>query len=290
MIADAIRGRSKTVVIHLAALLVFLWVIFPILWLIKSSVTPEDEMLNVPPSLLPTHLNFNFYEGLFHNVAGIDPGTGIQLQIPHALLNSTIIAVSVAVINILVATPAAYAIARYRFRGSSLILNGMLASRMVPSLVLIVPFYLLFRNVNLIDSLQAVIVAHTAISVPFSVWIMRGHFTTVPVEIEKAARVDGCSRFSAFWHVALPLAVPGLVVMSLFAFMLSWNEFLLALVLTQSPDNLPVQPTLAGLSGYQGVSYGFLFAGSILSAIPPALIALALQRRLTHGLLEGGVK
>lgn len=290
MIADVFRSRGRTIGIHLAALLVFIWVSFPILWLIKSSLTPESEMLNVPPSLLPAHANFKFYQGLFHNVSGIDPGTGMQLQVPHSLLNSLIIAISVALINLVVATPAAYAIARYPFRGRGLILNGMLASRMVPSLVLMVPFYLLFRSVGLIDSLQAVIVAHTAISVPFSIWILRGHFVNVPVEIEKAARVDGCSRFTAFWRVALPLAAPGLVVMALFAFMLSWNEFLLALVLTQSPDILPVQPTLAGLSGYQGVSYGFLFAGSVLSAIPPALIALILQRRLTQGLLEGSVK
>jgi len=290
MIPNAILSRSRTIAIHVAALLVFVWVVFPILWLLKSSLTPESEMLNVPPTLVPTHLNFKFYEGLFHNVPGIDPGTGIQLLVPRSLLNSVVIATSVAIINIVIATPAAYAIARYAFRGRGLIVNGMLASRMVPSLVLIVPFYLLFRDVALIDSLQAVIVAHTAISIPFSVWIMRGHFASVPVEIEKAARVDGCSRFSAFWHVALPLAVPGLVVTALFSFMLSWNEFLLALVLTESPNNLPVQPTLAGLSSYQGVSYGFLFAGSVLSAIPPALIALLLQRRLTQGLLEGGVK
>src|SRR5947209_7703463 len=203
MIADALRSRSRAIAIHTAALLVFIWVAFPLLWLLKSSVTPESEMLNVPPTLIPGHLNLKFYEGLFHNVAGIDPGTGIQLQVPRSLVNSLIIATCVAIINLLVATPAAYALARYPFRLRGVILNGLLASRMVPSLVLMVPFYLLFRSVGLIDSLQAVIVAHVAISVPFSVWIMRGHFASVPVEIEKAARVDGCSRLVAFCRVAV---------------------------------------------------------------------------------------
>jgi multiple sugar transport system permease protein len=287
---DAVRERSRSIVIHLAAFLVFLWVLFPIYWLLKSSLTAESDMLSIPPSLIPAHLNLKFYEGLFHDVPGLDPGTGLQLQVPHSLVNSLIIATSVALINLIVATPAAYALARYPFRLRTVVLNGILASRMVPSLVLIVPFYLLFRTAGLIDTLQGVIVAHTAISLPFSMWIMRGHFANIPVEIEKAARVDGCTRLAAFWHVAIPLAVPGLVVMSLFAFMLSWNEFILALVLTVSPDKLPVQPTLAGLSSYQGVSYGFLFAGSLLSSIPPAVIALLLQRRLTRGLLEGSVK
>lgn len=288
--ADQLRFRVKSILIYLAALLVFIWIMFPILWLLKSSLTPESEMLNVPPTLLPGHVNVKFYLGLFHNVQGLDPGTGFQLNLPKSLLNSLIIATCVMLINLVVASPAAYAIARFRFWGRSVIMNGMLASRMIPSLVLMLPFYLLFRKIGLIDSLAGVVVAHIAITVPFSVWILRGHFINVPIEIEKAARVDGCTRFKAFWHVALPLAAPGLVVMALFAFMLSWNEFALALVLTVSTDKLPVQPMLAGLSSYQGISYGFLFAGSILSAIPPALIALILQRRLTQGIVEGAVK
>jgi multiple sugar transport system permease protein len=289
-VIDQLRFHLKTIVVYLSAVLVFMWVMFPILWLLKSSLTPESEMLNVPPTLLPGQLNFKFYIGLFHNVPGIDPGTGFQLNLPRSLLNSLIIAICVMVINVVVAAPAAYSIARFNFRGRTVVLNGMLASRMVPSLVLMLPFYLLFRSVGLLDSLVGVVVAHTSITVPFSVWILRGHFVNVPVEIEKAARVDGCKRFQAFWHVALPLAAPGLVVMALFAFMLSWNEFALALVLTVSTNKLPVQPMLAGLSSYQGISYGFLFAGAILSAIPPALIALILQRRLTQGLVEGAVK
>ncbi len=242
------RGYARPILIYVAAFAVLVWVAFPLLWLLKSSFSPEIEMLSIPPDLIPRHPTPDYY------------------------------------------LPAAYAIARYRFPLRHWVLNSLLSSRMVPSLILLVPFYLLFRAVGLIDSLVAVVIAHISVSLPFTVWILRGHFMTVPIEIEKAARVDGCGRLQTFRYVALPLAAPGLVVAGLFAFMLSWNEFPLALILSVSPDSLPVQPALAGLSSYQGVSYGFLFAGSILAALPPLLVALVLQRHLTQGILEGSVK
>jgi multiple sugar transport system permease protein len=197
------------------------------------------------------------------------------------------------VINLVVSTPAAYVLARQKFAFQSFIVNALLASRLVPTLVLLVPFYLLFRELNLIDSLAGVIIAHTAVSVPFTIWILRGYFDNVPLEIERAAQVDGCGRFQTFLYVAVPLTRAGLVVGGLFAFMLSWNEFVLALVLTVSAASLPAQPILAGLYSLQGaiyVNYGYIFAGTILVAIPPTMIALLLQTQLSKGALEGSVK
>lgn len=284
------RSPARTVFVYAAALLVLFWVLFPALWLVKSSISPETELLQSPPGLWPSHPTLGFYRGLWGDVAGINSGTGQQRLIPQGLFNSMVIASIVAVVNIAVGAPAAYVIARYRFRFRTPILNLMLASRMVPSLVLLVPFYLLFRLTNLVDTVGGVALAHISVTVPFTIWILRGHFDNVPLEIEKAARVDGCTKWQAFWRVALPLSVPGLVVAALFAFMISWNEFPLALVLTQSSSSMTVQAALAGLVSYQGVSYGFLFAGSVLAALPPVLIALVLQRHLTSGLLEGSVK
>lgn len=284
------RSAVRLVFTYLAALVVLIWVVFPLLWLLKSSISPETDLLKSPPSLWPSHPTLGFYRGLWGNVAGIDPGTGQQTLIPRALLNSFIIALIVMVVNLAVGAPAAYVIARYRFRLRVTIVNSMLASRMVPSLVLLLPFYILFRLAGLVDTIAGVALAHIAVTIPFTVWILRGHFDNVPSEIEKAARVDGCGRWQAFYRVALPLAAPGLVVGGLFAFMISWNEFPLALVLTESPASMTVQAALAGLVSYQGVSYGFLFAGSVLAALPPVAIALVLQRHLSSGLLEGSVK
>jgi multiple sugar transport system permease protein len=284
------RSPARTVFVYAAALLVLFWVMFPAVWLLKSSISPETELLRSPPDLWPSEPTFDFYRGLWGDVEGLDPGTGQQQLIPQGLANSVLIASLVAVVNLAVGAPAAYVIARYRFRFRTSILNAMLASRMVPSLVLLVPFYLLFRLANLVDTIGGIALAHIAVTVPFTIWILRGHFDTVPLEIEKAARVDGCTKWQAFWRVALPLSAPGLVVAALFAFMISWNEFPLALVLTQTSSSMTVQSALAGLVSYQGVSYGFLFAGSVLAALPPVLIALVLQRHLTSGLLEGSVK
>lgn len=292
--AEAGMGSRRTPLrsglVYLAALLVLIWVAFPVLWLLKSSISPETDLLQSPPNLWPSHPTLGFYRGLFGNVKGVDAGTGQQRLIPHGLLNSVVIAAIVMAVNIAVGAPAAYVIARYRFRFRIGVLNAMLATRMVPSLVLLVPFYVLFWRANMVDTISAVALAHVAITLPFTIWILRGHFDNVPAEIEKAARVDGCSKWQAFVRVALPLAVPGIVVAGLFAFMISWNEFPLALVLTQTSRSMTVQAALAGLVSYQGVSYGFLFAGSVLAALPPVLIALVLQRHLTSGLLEGSVK
>lgn len=283
------RGAGRRVLTYGCAAVVFVWVAFPLLWLLKSSLSSEAEMAQ-PARLLPSEPTLDFYRGLFSDVAAIAGGTGQERLILPSLVNSTIVAVVVLVINLALGAPAGYALARYQFRFRNAILNAMLASRMVPSLALLVPMYLLFRNARLVDSLVAVVIAHVAITLPFTVWILRGHFDGIPPEIEKAARVDGATRLRVFRHVALPLAVPGLVVAGLFAFMLSWNDFALALVLTESVSSLTVQPALAGLVSYQGASYGFLFAGSVLAAVPPALVALVLQRHLSEGLLEGSVK
>jgi multiple sugar transport system permease protein len=293
----AVEGRVgrrispiRSALVYLAALLVFFWVAFPVLWLVKSSISPETDLLSSPPTWWPSHPTLGFYRGLWGDAPGVDPGTGQQRLIPRGLLNSFTIAAIVAAVNLAVGAPAAYVIARYRFRFRMTILNAMLATRMVPSLVLLVPFYLIFWRASMIDTISAVALAHISVTLPFTIWILRGHFDNVPLEIEKAARVDGCTKWQAFARVALPLAAPGLVVAGLFAFMISWNEFPLALVLTQSSRSMTVQAALAGLVSYQGVSYGFLFAGSVLAALPPVLIALVLQRHLSGGLLEGSVK
>ncbi len=276
--------------LYLGALVIASWAAAPFLLLLLASFTPQSELFQSPPRLIPEHPTLSYYLGLVGDVADVPTAFGQERLIVPALVNSLVIATTVTVVNLGLAGPASYALARFRFRGRGGIVNSLLASRMVPSLALLVPFYMMFRFVHLTDTLPGVVVAHVAISLPFTIWILRGHFYQVPIELERAARVDGCTRLGAFRHVALPLAVPGFVVAALFAFMISWNEFPLALVLTQSPSAQPVQPAIAGLYSYQGAGYGFLFAGTVLVAIPPALIALALQRYLVQGLLSGAVK
>lgn len=284
------RRVGRRIATYLGALAVLAWVALPLYWMVVSSIEPPSDLLQSPTQIIPHHVTFGYYEGIFHNVPGIDPGTGQQLEIPRALLNSIIIGVSVLVINIAFGTPASYALSRFRFKTRKTLLNALLASRLVPSLVLLIPFYLLFHRIGLINTVWGVVIAHVSITLPFTIWILRGSFDNIPVQVEQAARVDGCGRVGALWRVAIPLVAPGIVVAALFAFMTSWNEFALALVLAGTSSGMPVQPVLAGLNSFQGINYEFLFAGSVLAAIPPVLIALALQRRLVGGLTEGAVK
>jgi len=285
------HAMSVSWLIYVAAILVAIWIVGPFLWTLKSSFSPQNDLLSVPPQLIPHHWTLDNYKGLFATLPGTSPGQ--EQLIPGELKNSLIIASSVLALNLLFGAPAAYVLARGPVRFRRGIVNGLLASRMVPALVLLVPFYLLFRRAHLIDSLQGVVIAHLAISLPFTIWILRGHFARVPLELERAARVDGCGRLRTFQYVALPLTKAGLAVAGLFAFMVSWNEFPLALVLTASPRAFPVQPALAGLYSLQGatyLNYGYLFSATVLSAGPPAVIALLLQKHFRQGALAGAVK
>jgi len=275
--------RFRAPILAIAVAVLFLWLVFPAYWLAKSSLTAGTG--SGGGALWPERPTLEFYRELF-----ADAGTGQGDEILRALKNSMIIAALVSLGNVVLGAPAAYAFARYRFRGRAAGLNLLLGTQLVPSVALLLPFYLLFRQVNLSDSLSGLVIAHLAVTLPFSVWILRGQFAANPIDIEKAARVDGASRLRTFLAVALPLAVPSLVVAALFAFMMSWNEFPLSLVLTISGRSTTVQPALAGLQSFQGSNHGLLFAGSVIAAIPPVLVAFVLQGRIRSGMFDAAVK
>ena len=219
---------------------------------------------------------------------GFIPSTAKNLL--PSLGNSFIVACAVVLLNLLVGIPAAYAMAKIRFRGRQASIYGILATRVIPDIALVVPFFLFIRNLGLLDTLSSLIITYLAITVPFSVFILINYFESLPDELDKAARVDGCSRWQTLTHVYLPLAAPSLVAVILFAFLASWNEFLLALMFTQTPKSQTLPIIIASFTSDFTISFSFINAAGVLAVLPPVVLAVMFERYIVSGLTAGAVK
>ena len=187
--------------------------------------------------------------------------------------NSLIVALAVVVLNLLVGVPAAYAMAKIRFSGRPRRSTSCWRSRVIPDIALVVPFFLFVQKLGLLDSLLSLIITYLAITVPFTIFILIGYFESLPDELDKAARVDGCSRLQTLTLVYLPLALPSLVAVVLFAFLTSWNEFLLALMFTQTPASQTMPIVVASFTSDFTISFSFINAAGVIAIVPPVLIA-----------------
>ena len=206
------------------------------------------------------------------------------------MLNSLTIATAVTGVALVVGAPAAYAFARLRFPGRSRLVLAFMATYMLPPIALVIPLYQIMSGLDLRDTTTALIIIYSSFVTPFVIWIMRGYIEGISPELDDAARVDGCSRLGALIRVILPVSVPGLVSTGLLAFLLAWDEFLYALVMTQTNASKTVPVALNDFIGRHGVDFGLLAAGGVIAAIPPVVIAFVFQRYLVAGLTAGGVK
>jgi multiple sugar transport system permease protein len=288
-----------------AASLVFLsYVLAPIAWLVSSSFQTEKEIVSKPPHWIPhepTVQNFSaiFFAGdkavTYANRRKGDPATGgfipsTARNLLPSMRNSLVVACSVAFLNLLIGVPAAYAMAKIRFRGRQASIYGILTTRVIPDIALVVPFFLFIRNLGLLDTIWSLIITYLAITVPFSVFILVSYFESLPDELDKAARVDGCSRWQTLSKVFMPLALPSMVAVMLFAFLSSWNEFLLALMFTQTPKSQTLPIIVASFASDFTISFSFINAAGVLAIIPPVLLALLFERYIVSGLTAGAVK
>ena len=299
-----IAHLGRRALLFFASLLFIIYVLAPIGWLLSSSLQSEAEITSVPPHWVPHQPTLENFAAIFKAreevvtydnrkkgdtvSGGYIPSTAKNLL--PSMWNSFIVAFVVVVLNLLVSVPAAYAMAKIRFIGRSSSIFLMLSSRVIPDIALVVPFFLLVQKLGLIDNLLSLIITYLAITVPFSVFILLGYFESLPDELDKAARVDGCSRFQTLTLVFLPLALPSLVAVVLFTFLTSWNEFLLALMFTQTPASQTMPIVIASFASDFNISFSFINAAGVLAVIPPVIIAIMFERYIVSGLTAGAVK
>jgi len=299
-----LRRVGRGIVLTLASLAFVTYVLAPVAWLVSSSIQSEHEIISKPPHWIPRAPTLQNFAAIFsakdrtvtyETRKAADPASGgfipsTASNLLPAMRNSILVAIAVVILNLLVAVPAAYAMAKIRFRGRQASIYGILATRVIPDIALVVPFFLFIRNLGLLDNLLSLIITYLAITVPFSVFVLVSYFESLPDELDKAARVDGCSRLQTLLRVYLPLARPSLVAVILFAFLSSWNEFLLALMFTQTPASQTLPIIVASFTSDFTISFSFINAAGVLAIIPPVILALVFERYIVAGLTSGAVK
>lgn len=299
-----VNHLGRRAMLFLASLLFSLYVLAPVAWLVSSSFQSEAEITSVPPHWLPDKPTAENFRAIFkasdkvvtyENRKQGDTATGgyIPSTASHllpAMWNSLVVALAVVVLNLLVSVPAAYALAKIRFIGRKSSIYFMLTTRVIPDIALVVPFFLFIQKLGLLDNLGSLVITYLAITVPFSIFILTGYFESLPDELDKAARVDGCSRLQTLLLVFLPLALPSLVAVVLFTFLTSWNEFLLALMFTQTPASQTMPIVVASFTSDFSISFSFINAAGVLAIVPPVIIAVLFERYIVSGLTAGAVK
>ena len=274
-------GRRKQLVSFGVLLFLFALLFLPLYWLLITSIKPNQAAFKVPPELFPSEPTLKSYISQLQDRAGF----------LTYFLNSLIASTCATLLSIAVSVFAGYAFSRFRFPAKRAVLVFILASQMFPLVVLLVGIYILFRQLNLLDTYLGLILAFTSFSLPFSIWMMRGFFDTVPPELEQAAMVDGATRLQALLRVILPLVGPGVIAVGLYSFLNAWNNLLFALSLTSSQDMRTIPPgfllTYVGEFQYQ---WADAMAGSVMVSLPMIVVFIFLQRYLIRGMTAGAVK
>lgn len=252
--------------------------LYPVLWVVKTALS-ASQRLDASPSPIPA-------EATLVNFAAV-AGTS---EFARQFMNSIAVSVATTLVGLLLATTAAYAFSRFRFPGREAGLGALLLTQLFPGVVMMIPLYLILKQLHLLNSLAGLVLVYASTSVPFSTFMLKGYFDTIPKELEEAAYVDGASRWTTFRVVVLPLARPALVVTALFGFMTAWNEFILASTMLTDASLFTLPVALQRYVGEFHTDWGKFAAGAILTSAPVMALFYALQKHLVGGLTAGGVK
>jgi multiple sugar transport system permease protein len=282
MTAQSLRYR---ITMYVCGALLLATLLGPFLALLLASVSSQAELLAVPMHLWPDHPTLSRYQEILTGEA-----TGVAGALRAAMVNSFIVAISSVAVSLVCGALGAYAVARLRFRFKRGAMLLLLITYMMPPLALAIPIYLALSVLGLLDTRTGLTIIYCSFTTPFVLWLLSSYFETLPVELEEAARIDGCSRLGALWRVVLPLARPGLISAGLLGFLGAWDEFFYGLILTSSPAAKTIPVALTEFTGRYSLDFGLMAAGGVIAALPPVVLALALQRHITSGLTSGAIK
>ncbi len=273
------RVRPGIIIAYVILGLVILYTITPFLWMIFTSLKTDREAIAIPPTLWPKKPTLEAYIQIL-----------IWGNFPIWFLNSTIISLGTALLSTLIGSFAGYGFSRFSFRGRATLIGIILASQMLPGVLLVGPYFKMLSTFGLYNTYPGLILAFTAITLPFSTWMLKGFIDSVPEELDDAALIDGCNSLSAYFRVVLPLIAPGMVATVIFAFLLAWGDLLWVLVLTSGERMTTVTLGLTRLVTQFRIIWPQLMAGSMVGALPPLILYLLLQNYLVEGLTAGAVK
>lgn len=276
------RNRSLTsrILLNVLAWSIVLVIAFPLVWMILTSVKPQFELFRIPPTILPQEVTFEHY----HRVL-------VETPFLKYFRNSVILSVGTTVLVIVIATLGAHSLVRFSYPGRERLAQLVLFTYLLPSVVLIIPLYLLMVWLGIANTLFSLMLAYTTFALPFALWLLRSFMQGIPQDLEAAALVDGASRMEAFIDVILPQAIPGIISTALFTFILAWNEYLYALVLVNTDEARPLTTGVMNmLITAFNIEWSLLMAASVMMSLPVIIVFALLQKHLTRGFGAGGVK
>jgi multiple sugar transport system permease protein len=266
------------ILVILIIVIALVWTLVPLSWIVLSSFKVEADQFSIPPRWFPERLTLQNYRTFFNNS-----------ELIHSFVNSVLTTLFSTLIALILGVPAAYALARFNWKHSNKMAFVILLARMTPPIVMVLPFFMIARYLNIANTYIPIVVALSFFSVPFAVWMMRGFFQEIPNSIEEAAMIDGCTRLQALMKVILPLSMPGLAATSILCALISWNEFLFALVLTgKDTRTLPVLVNM--FVSERNIEWGVMSASAVIIVLPMVIFGLLVQNDLVRGLTMGSSK
>jgi ABC-type glycerol-3-phosphate transport system permease component len=274
-----LRSAASFVVPAIVLAILTVVALFPLVWMAYSSLKPYAALYSFPPRFDLTDLGLHYYRAVLESTPFLS-----------FLRSSTVVALGSTVFGTIFAAMAAYVLARPRFRGSQLISKLLLVAYIFPPILIAIPLFLVVTKMGLANTWAGLIMVHVAYTFPFSTWMLISFFARIPVELEEAARIDGAGNIVVFTRVMLPLVAPGLVTVAVFAFISSWNEFLLSLIVLGAGDNRTLSVGLYSLVGGEFAQWGTAMAATTLAIIPTLVLFLLIQNRIAAGLTAGAVK
>lgn len=273
------RGWVSGTISYVYLTILSIIAIFPLVWIILSSVKSKGELAGSPTSFLPQTFTFENYQTVFG-----------QLGFGRNVLNSVMIAGATTLIAITISALGAYGVVRFFPKFGKVLTRVLITTYMFPPILLAVPYSIIMGKLGLINNRLGLIIVYLSFSVPYAVWLLVGFFETVPLEIEEAAQVDGAGKFQVFGQVVLPIVAPGIVAVAIYTFINAWNEFLYALIMTNSSEKMTVAMALKSLEGQEVLDWGVMMAASAVVVIPSVVFFMLIQKRIAGGLAQGAVK
>jgi multiple sugar transport system permease protein len=276
------KPENIVAVVFMVALLIY--TVLPMLWMLSTSLKSQFAALQQPPRWIPEHLTIGQYRTL------LSPYNDIGQDFLRYLLNSLWVSIASTVLGVAVAVPAAYAFSRFSFPGKNALFFSVLVRNMFPLVVFLIPLFILMRNLRLVDTHLSLIITYLTFGLPLSIWLLKGFYDNIPPQLEQAARIDGATRFQAFWKIVMPLSSPGIIATAIYAFIQAWNEYVYALTFLNSDSLLTLPVGLQRFFAEYSTNWPGLMAASFIMSVPVVVLFLVLQKHFVRALTEGAVK
>ena len=273
--------RRKNILLNVVSVVILCILLFPLYWALITSLKTEQEIFQNPPTFYPHVLNSKSY------AAQVETG---DFNMFRSFANSFLISVGATVIAVLLAVPASYGIAKYHFKGRKIMLLSFLVTQMLPVSVLLTPMFIMFKNMHVYNTWVAAVLADATIGIPFSVLILKNYFSSIPKDLEEAAYLDGCNKFTAFIRILIPIAKPGVMVCAIFSFLYAWGDLAYGMTFILDQEKRPITAGIFNFMGQYGTKWSYLTAFAVVTIIPVALIFIFMQKYIVSGMTSGAVK